>query len=92
MRVSRNIIVAIVWALSLVGVGLYAQGRSDNGQTHIRTPSGNELTTRVLSGDQLGFAIAGPTDKLGRVPGFWVVKTKDGQWVPTTTASQDLGR
>ena len=82
MRRSRKIVIAIIWAASLVGVGLYAQGRGDN-TFHIQTPGGGEVVSTVLMGDKIGFAPAGPVDRSGRVPGYWVVKTNEG-WVRTT--------
>jgi len=71
----RTLVILIAWGVSLVGVGLWAQGRTDQVP---RPALGHENT--VLSGNDIGVRITGQQDANGRVPGTLVVKI-NGQWV-----------
>jgi hypothetical protein len=61
MSTRKAVIVAIVWALSLVGVGLWAQVPS----VEHPVPPGTALMPygpggAILSGDSIGFRVTGP--------------------------------
>ena len=90
MKKARFVLVAIVWAVSLVGVGLWAQGTTTTPMlpAPIVVPQG--LSDRaivgagkVFSGETFGFQVLGPPDRDGRVTGRLVVKI-DGEWRETT--------
>jgi hypothetical protein len=89
MRTVRFLVVAFVWAASLLGVGLWAQGGSGANAQAIPIPgmqTGDPIGP-VITGENLGFQrIAAPPDKDGRVTGRWVVKAPNGQWVETIPA------
>ena len=75
-------VVAVLWATSLLGVGLWAQQRRfDGGQEIIEgQPYGP-----VLSGENIGFQrIHNPTDKEGTVSGRLVVRI-NGEWLVATS-------
>ena len=69
MRRARLFVVALVWAASLLGVGMWAQG----GQ------SGPIASHTVISGENIGFQRSGLPPSGGTVTGRLVVKV-DGQW------------
>jgi hypothetical protein len=68
----KSILVIVVLVLSLVGVGVWAQTRSD--------PTAITVAPQVLSGENVGVRVTGPPDQNGKVPGVLVVKI-NGQWV-----------
>ena len=83
MKRVKISVLAGAWAASLFAVGLFAQA----GQPE---PAPNILYGQpvgpVLTGENIGFQpVAGPTDREGRVQGYFVVKI-NGQWVQTTSA------
>jgi hypothetical protein len=84
---TRHIVVAILWVVSLLGVGVWAQGGAGANQTPVQRPALPGGTTGpVLSGDNLGFQPIGPQDDPdGRLRGRFVVKVQ-GQWVPVYSA------
>jgi hypothetical protein len=84
MKTGKVLAVAVLWAASLLGVGLWAQS--------VREPQPapnllyGEPVGTVITGENLGFQpVAGPTDRDGRVPGYFVVKM-NGQWVGVTSS------
>ena len=78
----KSILVLIVSVLTLVGVGVLAQTRRD--------PTAPTTPPIVLSGQDVGVRVTGPTDKNGKIPGTLVVKIK-GQWVDVVTSPVVVG-
>jgi hypothetical protein len=78
MRLRTLIVVAAIWAASLVGTGLLAQDRGPS------TPT--TAPAAVISGTDLGFRPNGRRDRDGRVMGELVVRI-NGKWMDTTTSS-----
>jgi hypothetical protein len=78
MRMRTVIVVAAIWAASLVGTGLLAQ---DRGPSMPAT-----APAAVISGNDLGFRPTGRRDRDGRVIGELVVRI-NGKWMDTTTRS-----
>ena len=68
----KSILVLVVFVLSVVGVGVWAQTRSD--------PTSITVAPQVLSGENVGVRVTGPPDQNGKAPGVIVVKI-NGQWV-----------
>jgi hypothetical protein len=83
MSTRKAVIVGTVWALSLVGVGLWAQVPSVE---HPVAPGTAVMPYGpgglVLSGENIGFRVTGPV-RSGVVPGTWVVMI-NGEWVKAT--------
>jgi hypothetical protein len=82
---SRYIVVAVLWLVSLLGVGVWAQGGAGaNGLPAQRSaPSGSN----VITGDSIGFV---PTpgvavDLPGEISGYFVIKVR-GQWLRAAMA------
>ena len=73
-RKSILMFVVLVFSLvgSLVGVGVWAQTRSD--------PTFITIAPQVLSCENVGVRVTGPPDQSGKAPGVIVVKI-NGQWV-----------
>ena len=69
MGQTRLFVVALVWAASLLGVGIWAQG----------SQSGPIASHTVISGENIGFQRSGLPPSGGTVTGRLVVKV-DGQW------------
>jgi hypothetical protein len=65
----RFFVVALVWAASLLGVGMWAQGSQS-------VPIASHT---VISGENIGFQRSGLPPSGGTVTGRLVVKV-DGQW------------
>lgn len=95
MKKARIVLVAVVWAMSLVGVGLWAQGTSTTQQPPavplplpnavgtidgMRTQAGSQ--SQVITGVDIGFRPVGSPDKDGRVEGTVVVRM-NGVWHET---------
>jgi hypothetical protein len=87
MKYGKALVVAVVWALSLLGVGLWAQGRQavppvlvpvQPGQQWVPIQPGQPGPPTVTGGD-IGFQPMSQPDKDGRVSGRWMVKI-DGEW------------
>ncbi len=82
MRV-RTVVIATAWAVSLLGVGLWAQGQ-DAPSIQV-APVAPAITPTpgsagIITGEDIGFRLApGRTDAQGRVAGHFVVRI-DGQW------------
>jgi hypothetical protein len=90
MKRVQTFVLAAAWTASLFGVGLLAQGgRGANATQPQPAPnllSGLQPLGPVITGENIGFQpVAGPTDREGRVPGYFVVKV-NGQWVEVTSA------
>ena len=68
----KSILVLVAFVLSVVGVGVWAQTRSD--------PTAITVAPQVFSGENIGVRVTGPPDRNGRVPGALVVKI-NGDWV-----------
>ena len=79
MRAGRVVAIAMLWALSLVGVSVWAQDR----QPGVLVQSG-EAYGPVLTGAETGFqrTLGSITGDRQKVQGRWVVKV-DGQWWET---------
>jgi hypothetical protein len=76
----RTVVVATLWAVSLVGTALWAQG----GQSGSRVPAplirAGEPVGEVITGENLGFQrVANPHDRPGQVTGRVMVRI-DGVW------------
>lgn len=90
MKRVKISVLAVAWVASLLGVGLLAQsGRGANATQPEPAPNlvlNGQPLGAVITGENLGFQpVAGPTDRDGRVPGYFVVKV-NGQWVEVTSA------
>jgi|KBSMisStandDraft_5_1062788.scaffolds.fasta_scaffold94747_2 hypothetical protein len=77
MRYWRGLAVAILWAVSLVGVALWAQ----QAPIYENKPKPGDADGPVLTGEDLGFqrTIRGPHDINSGVHGYFVIKV-DGRW------------
>ena len=73
----KSILVLVVWVLSLVSVGVWAQTRRD--------PTAPTVVPGVISGENVGVRVTGPSDKSGKVTGTLVVKI-NGQWVDVASS------
>jgi hypothetical protein len=77
------VVVSLLWAASLVSVGLWAQGRQGE------KPEGLEIRPRqafgaVISGEDIGFQpVAGPSSRPGTITGRLVVRV-NGEWLEVT--------
>jgi hypothetical protein len=74
-RKSIPVLVALV--LCLVSVGVWAQTRRD--------PTAPTVVPVVLSGENVGVRVTGPSDNSGKVTGTLVVKI-NGQWVDVASS------
>ncbi len=86
MKSRHILVVAMLWIVSLLGVGLWAQGGAGaNGVPAQRsTPA---VVPSVITGDNLGFipTPSGTADLPGEISGYFVVKMH-GQWLRVTIA------
>ena len=71
----KSILAIVVLILSVVSVGVWAQS------WHPIAPTGAPV---VISGEDVGVRVTGPSDKSGKVAGTLVVKI-NGQWVDVTS-------
>jgi hypothetical protein len=86
MKGGRVLAVAVVWSASLVGVGLWAQGRG--GEPSVQ-PSPNILPGQpiggIMTGENIGFQpLAARPDRDGRITGNLMVRV-NGEWFETTS-------
>lgn len=81
MKVRTLVVTAIVWAVSLVGVGVWAQGSQSEKLTVVPMPRQTGIPIgQIITGDNIGFQqVAGPPDRPGQVTGNILVRI-DGQW------------
>jgi hypothetical protein len=80
MSIRSLVAVALVWALSLVGIAVWAQGNPPS-QEQLRVTQPSVWDEQVISGANFGFIpVATPGDKAGKVSGRFVVKI-DGKWI-----------
>jgi hypothetical protein len=77
MMVRKSILVLVVLILCVVSVGVWAQSRFEP-----TAPTGVPV---VISGENVGVRVSGPSDKSGKVVGTVVVKI-NGQWVDVTSS------
>lgn len=83
MRNRKWVFVAVAWATSLVGVGLWAQETKRAPEVVVKP---GQPYGEVFTGADIGFQrVAGTPDHEGRIPGRWLVKV-NGQWVETMLA------
>ena len=84
MKFSRMFVLVIVWAASLLGVGLWAQGgRAPQPAPAIQM---GEPIGEILTGENIGFQrVAAPPDRDGKVVGRLMVKI-NGRWTPVASA------
>ena len=80
MKTTKLLVASVVWAASLLGVGLWAQGTrattSPPSQTAPIISSGEPMGP-VLTGDSIGLQrLAGPQDRDGKIPVRWMLKVK----------------
>ena len=73
----KSILALVVLVLSLVSVGVWAQIRRD--------PTAPTIVPVVLSGENVGVRVTGPSDNSGNVTGTLVVKI-NGRWVDVTSS------
>jgi hypothetical protein len=84
VKTAKVFVIAGVWAVSLVGVSVWAQGRQAVPPTPLPPQPAqvvpmNQNGMPTITGNDIGFqAISGP-DRDGRVLGRWMVKI-DGKW------------
>lgn len=86
MKLFKIAAVAVVWAASLLAVGVWAQGGS--GANVQRAPEfvrPNQPTGPVISGENLGFQPMGPGTRDGRLMGRLVVRV-NGEWLEIVSA------
>ena len=82
MRSARILAVAVIWAASLVGVAVWAQGGAPPATARVVPMSQPGEGGRVITGDSIGIRIVrSVNDQSGKVTGQLVVKGADGQWV-----------
>ncbi len=74
---QKSILVLVVLVLAIVGASLWAQTRRD--------PTAITLVAEVISGENVGVRVTGPSDKSGKVTGTLVVKI-NGQWVDVASS------
>ena len=80
MRIRKSVAVAVVWGLSLVGVGLWAQGSQTGGVRPAPTIQTGQPVGSIITGENIGFQrVATSGDRAGQVTGRLVVKI-DGVW------------
>jgi hypothetical protein len=87
MKMTRRLVLAVLWVVSSVGVGLWAQGLAQDGaiQTLQGTIKFGEPFGPVLTGENIGLQqVAGPPDRDGKVPVRLLVKV-NGEWRETTS-------
>jgi hypothetical protein len=88
MNKRRLLVVAVLWTTSLLGVGLWAQGRRGDPDVQVfEAPviSEGKPYGPVLSGENIGFQrIYNPADKEGSVSGRLVVRI-NGEWLVATS-------
>ena len=85
MSVKNRVAVALVWALSLVGVAVWAQGNPTGSEWKVITKDGQVAAGaqagNVIAGENIGFRVT--RDTRGQILGRMVVKI-DGQWRDAT--------
>lgn len=80
MSIRKLAAVALAWALSLVGVGLWAQGAQGGAVKPPRTIETGKLIGDIITGENIGFQrIASTSERSGQVTGRIMVKI-DGEW------------
>jgi hypothetical protein len=96
MKTRKALLVGFVWAISLLGVGLWAQS---GGGANARQPQSpivrpapvvrpGQAVGPIITGNNLGFQpIATLPDPSGRIAGEFMVKI-NGQWHKTTTVPE----
>lgn len=82
MKVRTLVVTGIVWAASLVGVGLWAQGSQGGGLTvRPAPPQTGRPIGPIITGENIGFQqVAGPPDRPGQVTGNLLVRI-NGEWL-----------
>jgi hypothetical protein len=75
MALRKRIVLAVIWAASLVAVGAWVQAET------LQNPSTNPV---IVSGSDLGFRIEG---RRGNTPIGTLVVRINGQWVPAESAA-----
>jgi len=76
----RLIVVAVAWAVSLVGVALWAQGNQSGSVTPGQSVGIGKPYGEIIVGENIGFQrIANPHDRASQVTGRLMVKI-DGVW------------
>ena len=77
MRQARLFVVALVWAASLLGVGMWAQG----------SQSGPIASHTVISGENIGFQLVPtPTNRGDVATGKLMIKV-NGRWLPAASST-----
>jgi hypothetical protein len=71
MTTRKRIALMLLWALSLIIVGVFA---------HAQTPAQSKADTRILSGNDIGFRVERPGKDV--VGGTWMARI-NGEWIPT---------
>jgi hypothetical protein len=78
MNAKAIVVIATLWIVSLVGVGLWAQGNQ-----RPWTMKGGPPIGSVITGENIGFQrVDQPDHSDGSIRGWWMVKI-DGQWRTT---------
>jgi hypothetical protein len=86
MSTRKAAVVALAWALSLLGVGLWAQdGRGQAPPEIAPMVLNGQAYGPVITGPDIGFQrLAGTPERNGKITGRFVVKV-NGQWVETAS-------
>jgi hypothetical protein len=80
MNIRHVVALAFAWAISLVGVGLWAQGGTQKPGIAVQT---GEPYGEIITGENIGFQhVAGQRDREGRVAGRLMVRI-NGEWFET---------
>ena len=78
MTTRKRIALVLLWALSLIIVGVFAHAQTPAKPPTQTTPRGTDA--RILSGNDIGFRVERPgKDVIG---GTWMVRI-NGEWIPT---------
>lgn len=86
MKVRTLVVIGIVWAVSLVGVGLWAQGTQGGMTVRPAPPVTGRPIGPIISGENIGFQqVAGAPDRPGQVTGNLMVRI-NGEWLEVVSA------
>lgn len=85
MTMRRLLVSGLVWALSLVGVGVWAQGGAAPQPVAIQFPGPGSAPGEIISGEDIGFQLVpGRHSSEGTIVGKLMVRV-NGQWLEATS-------